>query len=253
MKAIGLFLSVLLQISDPVVSRVGFEQKLGASLDRSIVLRDEDGQPVRVGDLFKGRSIVLTPVYYECPMLCSMQLNGLVRALKVMRGSAGKEFDVLTFSIDAGETPETARERKARYAREYGRPGAAAGWRFLTGDAESIERLAENIGFRFTRNPATGQIAHASVLVTLTPDGRVAQYFGGIEYDPAELEESLRKASAGKTGSLIDRVLLYCYEYDPSTGRYSLAVLRAARLGGVATLCGLVALAWWSSRRRRLA
>jgi protein SCO1/2 len=186
-------------------------------------------------------------------MLCSMQLNGLVRALKVMRGSAGKEFDVLTFSIDAGETPETARERKARYAREYGRPGAAAGWRFLTGDAESIERLAENIGFRFTRNPATGQIAHASVLVTLTPDGRVAQYFGGIEYDPAELEESLRKASAGKTGSLIDRVLLYCYEYDPSTGRYSLAVLRAARLGGVATLCGLVALAWWSSRRRRLA
>jgi protein SCO1/2 len=247
---IGVFV-MLLQSANPLLSRVGVDQKIGDAIDPAIVLRDEDGRPVRIGDLFGRRPLLLTPVYYECPMLCSLQLNALVRALKVMPGKAGESFDVITFSVDPRETPEIARRRKEHYLRDYGRPQAAAGWRFLTGDAESIERLTRAIGFRFALNQATGQIAHVSTLVTLTPDGRISQYFNGIEYDPADLKASLAAAAAGKTGSWIEQALLYCYEYDPATGRYSLAILRVARLGGVATMVGLVALGWWASRARR--
>jgi protein SCO1/2 len=246
-------LLVLLQFQDPVLSRIGIDQKLGTHIDPSITLRDEEGRAVRVGDLLNHRPIILTPVYYECPMLCSLQLNALVRALKVMPGEAGKDFDIVTFSVDAREKPELARQRREHYLRDYGRLRNVDGWRFLTGDAESIERLTNNIGFRFITNSSTGQIAHVSTLITLTPDGRISQYFSGLEYDPADLTASLAKASAGKAGSLIERALLYCYEYDASTGRYSLSILRLVRLGGIATIFGLVAIAWWASRQRRRA
>lgn len=250
---IGLLLMLLLQTPDPVLSRVGIDQKLATRLDPSIMLRDEQGNTVRVGDLIdKGRPLLLTPVYYECPMLCSLQLNALVRALKVMPLTAGKDFDIITFSIDPSETPETARTRKGHYVRDYGRASAETGWHFLTGDPESIRRLTENIGFRYTVDPATGQIAHVSALLALTPDGRISQYFYGIEYDPADLTTSLTRAAAGNTGSLIERALLYCYQYDPSTGRYSLSILRVVRVGGIATMAALGAIAAWATRRRKL-
>jgi protein SCO1/2 len=250
---LGLLLLLMLQTPDPVLSRVGIDQKLGTQIDPSIILRDEQGHPVRIGDFFATRRpLLLTPVYYECPMLCSLQLNALVRALKVMPSTAGADFDILTFSIDPREAPETARIRKAHYIRDYGRTSAGSGWHFLTGDADSIRRLTENIGFRYAVDPVTGQIAHVSTLLALTPDGRISQYIFGIEYDPADLKAGLARASAGKTGSLIEQALLYCYEYDPSTGRYSLSILRLVRLGGIVTLIGLGALAAWASRQRRL-
>lgn len=250
---VGFLVLILLQSSNPVLSKVGIDQKIGVAVDPSIVLHDEEGGTVRIGDFFTKRPIVLTPVYYECPMLCSLQLNALVRALKVMPTTAGKDFDILTFSIDPREQPEVAHTRKVHYVRDYGRAEAGAGWHFLTGDAESIQRLTDNIGFRYSVDPATGQIAHVSTLLTLTPDGRISQYFFGIEYDPADLKTSLARASAGKTGSLIQQALLYCYEYDPATGRYSLSILKLVRITSIATLVGLVALAAWASRKRKLA
>ena len=250
---IRFLLIFMLQTPNATLSRVGIDQHLGSRVDPDIVFHDEYGQDARLGDLFHSRPVLLTPVYYECPMLCSIQLNGLGRALKVMPLTAGKDFDIITFSIDPRETPELARNKKEGYVRDYGRSSAIAGWRFLTGDAESISRLTDDIGFRYTVDPSTGQFAHASTLLVLMPDGRISQYFNGIEYDPVEVKQALRRASEGKTGSIIKEALLYCYQYDPATGRYSLAILRVVRLGGIATLLGLVILAAWASRQRRLA
>jgi protein SCO1/2 len=235
----------------PGLNGVGVEQKLGNDIDRSIEFRDERGASVRFGDLLRGRPIILTPVYYDCPMLCSLQLNALVRALKVMPETAGETFDIVSFSIDPRETVESARRSKDHYVRDYRRPRAADGWTFLTADAAAVQRLTNDIGFRFAQDPSTGQIAHVSALIVLTPDGRISQYFTGIEYDPADLKASLAKASDGRTGSLIEQALLYCYEYDPSTGRYSLSIIRITQLGGVATVMGLIALGWWASRQRK--
>lgn len=236
---IGLLLILLLQSPDSVISRVGIDQRLGAQIDPSITLRDEAGSPIRLSELFKSKPLLLTPVYYECPMLCSVQLNALTRALKVMPLAPGKDFDILTFSIDPRETPELARIRKAHYVRDYGRVGGGFGWHFLTGDSDSIRKLTDAIGFRYTLDPSTGQYAHSTVLLAVTPEGRISQYIFGLEYDPADLKASLERASAGKTGSFLERALLYCYEYDGTTGKYSLAILRIIRFGAVATLVGL--------------
>jgi protein SCO1 len=249
---IGLLLILLLQNPDSVISRIGIDQRLGSPIDPAITLRDEHGRPIRLGDLFAaGRPFLLTPVYYECPMLCSVQLNALARAMKVMPLTPGKDFDIITFSIDPNETSDLALAKKEQYVRDYGKPGASAGWHFLTGDPDSVKHLTDNIGFHYTVDPATGQYAHASTLLTLTPEGRLSQYFFGIEYDPGDLKYSLIQASGGKIGSLLEHALLYCYQYDPSTGKYSLAILKLIRLGGVATILGLVVFAARASRQRR--
>jgi len=248
---LGLLLILLLQTPDSVISRVGIDQRLGVQVDPSIILHDEQGRSIRIGDLFGKRPLLLTPVYYECPMLCSIQLNALARAMKVMPLKPGTDFDVITFSIDPKETPELALAKKERYVRDYGKPGGDAGWHFLTGDEESVKRLTDNIGFHYTVDPATGQYAHASTLLALTPDGKISQYFLSIEYDPGALRYSLIQASGGRMGSVMDHALLYCYQYDPSTGKYSLAILRLIRLGGVATILGLLAFAAHASRQRR--
>ncbi len=247
----SLLLILLLQTPDSVISRVGIDQHLGDQVDPAIVMRDEQGRAVRLGDLFGTRPILLTPVYYECPMLCSVQLNALARAMKVMPLEAARDFDIITFSINPNERPDTARTSKAHYVRDYGKRGGDAGWHFLTGDADSVRRLTENIGFHYTIDPATGQYAHATTLLALTPGGNISQYFYGIEYDPGELKYSLIRASGGKIGTVIDHALLYCYQYDPTTGKYSLAIIRMVRAGGVVTVLGLVLIAARASRQRK--
>jgi protein SCO1/2 len=191
---------------------------------------------VKLADYFKGKPVILTPVYYRCPMLCGELLNGFVRALRVLRFTAGNEFEIVTFSIDPAEKPDLASAKKKQYIHDYGRQGAAEGWHFLTGTAESIDNLAGQIGFRYSYDRATKQWAHASTIIVLTPDGRLAQYFPGIEFDPGDLRLSLVQASNGSIGSVIDHVLLYCYRYDASTGKYSLAIMRVIQLCSIGTM-----------------
>lgn len=243
---------LLLQTPDSIVSKIGISQKLGTQIDPGIVLRDEHNADIRLGDLFGKRPILLTPVYYECPMLCSQQLNALGRALKVMSLDVGNQFEIVTFSIDPSETPELARDKKDHYVRDYGRAGADQGWHFLTGSSVSVARLTDDIGFRYAYDPSTGQYAHATTLLVLTPAGKISKYFLGIEYDPGDLKRALMDAERGKTGSFLEAALLFCYQYDPLSGKYSLAILRLIRLGGVLTVVGLGIVMALSSRKRRL-
>jgi protein SCO1/2 len=169
--------------------------------------------------------------------------------MRVMPFTAGREFEIVTFSIDPNEGPDLAAAKKQQYVHDYGKPGVAAGWHFLTGDAESIRKLTGAIGFRYTYDEATHQWAHVSAVMVLTPAGRVSQYFYGIEHDPADLKYSLIEASSGKIGSFIDRAVLFCYQYDPLTGKYSLMIMRVMRLAGVGTVIGIVMFMVWGRRR----
>jgi len=241
----------LLQNPDSVLTAIGIDQKLDAIVDPTTSFRDETGESVTLGSYLGNKPIVLMPVYYECPMLCSMALNGLVKALHVMPFTAGKEFQIVTFSIDPKETPELALEKKRHYVRDYGRAEADKGWHFLTGTPESIRKLTGEIGFRYIYDNYTKQWAHSSGLVILTPDGRVSQYFYGIEYDPRALRYSLIAASNGKIGSLVDHVLMYCFQYDATTGKYSIAIMRAIRAAGVTTILALVSFMVIGSRKKR--
>ena len=251
MNPLILSMMLLLQNSpaDSVIAKIAVEQKLNAVIDRSIPFVDETGRAVRLGEYFAGKPVILTPVYYACPMLCGELLNGFVRALRVMPFTAGKEFEIVTFSIDPAEKPGLAAAKKALYLHDYERRGAEAGWHFLTGPAESVNKLAEEIGFRYTYDNGTRQWAHASTIVVLTPDGRISQYFNGIEFQPRDLRLSLVQASSGGIGSIADHVLLYCYQYDATTGKYSLAVMRVVRLCGILTVLALGAFMWNSWRK----
>ena len=251
MSLIFLMSLLLLQTPDDVTTAIGVDQKLGARLDPNIPFRDENGETVKLGDFFRGKPIILTPVYFECPMLCSMQLNGLVRAMRVMPFTAGKEFEIVTFSIDPAEGFELASSRKQHYVRDYQRPEGAAGWHFLTGDAESIRKLTDEIGFRYKYDEPVKQWAHVSTVLVLTQDGRVSQYFYGIEQDPGDLKYSLIEASGGKIGSVIDQALLFCYQYNASTGKYSLMIMRVVRLASLAMVLGIVGFWALGSRKKK--
>jgi protein SCO1/2 len=255
MNIAGWFLVVLLFQANPdsILTQIGIDQKLGASIDRDIPFLDESGQAVRLGDYFGTKPVVLTPVYYECPMLCSMLLNGLVKAMRVIPFVPGNEFEIVTFSIDPNEQPALAAEKKQHYVRDYGKPRAAAGWHFLTGKPESIQKLAGEIGFRYTYDTYTRQWAHTSGIVVLTPDGTISQYFYGLEFDPSELKLSLVQASNRRIGSIVDHVLLYCFQYNPTTGKYSLAIVRLLRIAAVATMLLIAGFWLLESRRKRLA
>jgi protein SCO1/2 len=255
MSIVLLMSMLLLQARESVVTRIGIDQKLGTGIDPAITFHDERGEVVKLGDFLGSKPIILTPVYFDCPMLCSMQLNGLVRAMRIMPFSAGREFEIVTFSIDPNEGPDLAAAKKEQYVHDYGKPGVAAGWHFLTGDAESIRKLTDAIGFRYTYDEATHQWAHVSAVMVLTPAGHVSKYFYGIEHDPADLKYSLIEASSGKIGSFIDQAVLFCYQYDPHTGKYSLVIMRVMRLAGVATVLGIfLTLSLWerAARLRRL-
>jgi protein SCO1 len=205
--------------------------------------KDETGRTVALRDYFKSsKPIILSLVFYKCPMLCNQILTGLLASLRAQSFDVGKEFEVLTVSFDPRETPEMAAEKKMDYVGRYNRPGAEKGWHFLTGDQESITRLTDAVGFHYNYDEKTNQFAHASGIMVLTPEGRLSRYFYGIEYFPKDLRLGLIEASDNKIGSVVDQLLLYCYHYDPATGRYGPVVMNIMRLGGVATVLGIGAL-----------
>lgn len=230
---------------------VGLDQKLNAALPLDVEFRDESGKTVRLDDYFHDKPVILTPVYYKCPMLCGLELRGLLRCLRAMKLTAGEDFQIVTFSIDPRERPELARSKRKQYLASYGRDGAESGWHFLTGTQESITRLCEAIGFRAKYNKQTGQYAHAAGIVVCTPQGRVSRYFYGVEFSPRDLRLGLVESSHNRIGSFTDRVLLYCYLYDPTRGKYGLAILNLVRAGGVLTVAVLFGGVCWMLRRER--
>jgi len=218
---------------------IGIDQRLGEALPLDAAFRDETGRAVTLGDYFGSKPVVLVMTYFECPMLCTLVLNGLTKALKTMAFEPGKEFDVVAVSFDPRDTPETAAKKKANYVAEYGRPATAAGWHFLTGDEAAIARVAAATGFRYRWVPAEKQFAHAAAIMVATPEGRLARYFYGIDYAPRDLRLGLVEASDHRIGSAVDALLLFCYRYDPTTGKYGAIALNLIRLGGVATVLAL--------------
>lgn len=233
-----------------MLENVGIDQRLGEQLPLDVKFRDENGSTVQLGDYFGKKPVVLTLVYYSCPMLCNQVLNGLTSALDVLSFDIGKEFDVVTVSFDARETPDLASNKKETYIQWYKRPGASEGWHFLTGDKASIDKLTEAAGFHYKFDPATNQFVHASGIMLATPDGKLARYFYGIEYAPKDLRLGLIEASEKRIGNPVDRLLLYCFHYDPAAGKYSAAVMNILRLAGVATFTGLIAMIWLLRRKR---
>jgi protein SCO1/2 len=223
----------------PVLRDVGFDQRLDAQVPLALVFRDEAGRSVTLGEYFHGKPVILVLAYYRCPMLCTEVLNGLVRALLDVPFDVGKEFNVLTVSFDPREGPELAAAKKQTYLERYGRPGAEAGWHFLTGEQEPIQRLTEAVGFRYTYDPRNDQFAHASGIMVLTPEGKISRYFYDIHYSPRDLRLGLVEASENKIGSPADQILLYCFHYDPAEGRYGPVVMNFVRLGGVLTLLAI--------------
>ena len=223
----------------PVLRNVGIDQKLNQQVPLDLAFRDEAGDVVRLGDYFGSKPVILMLVYYECPMLCSTALNGLLESLKQLKFDVGKQFEVLTVSFDPTEKPSLAAAKKALYVGTYGRPGAADGWHFLTGDQDSIHRLTEAVGFRYNYDPSIKQYVHATGLIVLTPQGRIARYFYGIQYPAGTLRLGLVEASQGKIGSPVDEVLLYCCQYDPETGKYSLIIARVLKIGAAFTVLSL--------------
>ena len=218
---------------------IGFDQNLDRLLPLDIPFTDEQGRTVRVGDYFGGRPVVLAFVYYDCPLLCMQVLNALASALDVLSLQPGKDFDVVTISFDPREKPPLAAAKKAAALQRYQRPGAAAAWHFLTGEQSAIERATRAAGFRYVWDERLKQFAHPTGIIVPTPEGHVARYLFGIEYGPRDLRFAIVDASAGRIGSPIDSFLLYCYHYDPMTGRYGLVIMRAIRLAGAATVLAL--------------
>ena len=231
---------------------VGIDQKLNEQLPLDLEFRNESGEVVRLGDYFGKRPVVLSLVFYECPMLCNQVLNGMVSAFRVMSFSPGEEFEVVTVSFDSRETAAQAAAKKRTYVgylSEEKRAGAITGWHFLTGDETNIKRLTDAIGFHYDFDEATNQFAHASAIYVATPNGKLARYFYGIEYAPRDLRLGVIEASENKIGSPVDQLLLYCYHYDPATGKYGAVVINMIRLGGVATLVAMLVLFFLLRRR----
>ncbi len=218
---------------------VAIDQRLDAAVPLDLTFRDESGAPVSLGQYFGSRPVILSLAYYQCPMLCTLVLNGLVRALRTLSFDPGHEFEIVTVSFDPRDTPELAAKKKATYLAEYNRAGAERAWHFLTGDADAIRRLTEAVGFRYTYVPEEKQFAHAATIMVLTPDGHISRYFFGVEYSARDLRFGLIDAAARKIGTAVDHLLLYCYRYDPATGRYGAITMNMVRGGGVLTVIGL--------------
>jgi protein SCO1/2 len=224
---------------------VGIDQRLNEQLPLDLVFKDENGESVKLGDYFGKKPVVLSLVYYQCPMLCNQVLNGMVTAFKVMAFQPGQEFEVVTVSFDPRETAALAAAKKNTYVNylpEARRVGAAGGWHFLTGDETNIKRLTDAVGFRYHFDDATNQFAHASAIYVTTPQGKLARYFYGIEYAPRDLRLGLIEAADNKIGSPVDQLLLYCFHYDPATGKYGAVVMNMMRAGGIAMLVVMVAM-----------
>jgi protein SCO1/2 len=226
----------------PIALRsVDLEQKLGDQVPLDVKFRDEAGKTVSLKEYFGRRPVILSLVYYSCQDLCPLVLDGLVRSLRPLSFNIGDQFDVLTVSFDPRDTTALAAAKKSDAVKQYSRPSAGDGWHFLTGDEESIRGLTEAVGFRYNYESERDRFGHATGILLLTPDGKIARYFYGIEFSPRDLRLGLIEASANQIASPIDQLLLFCYHYDPSTGKYSLLVTNIVRLGGVVTVVALAA------------
>ena len=229
---------------------VGIDQNLNSQVPLELEFRDEKGRSVRLSEFFsKGRPVILSLVYYNCPMLCTQVLNGLLRSLKEQSLNPGKDFEVLTVSIDPTERPVLASAKHDLYTGIYARPGAAEGWHFLTGEEAQVKQLAHALGFRYAYDPGSKQFAHASAIFILTPDGKISRYFYGIQYPERDLRLGLVEASHGKIGTPVDQILLFCYHYDPVTGKYGLLISRVIKAAGLATVLAIGALVFILGRR----
>jgi protein SCO1/2 len=224
-------------VAPPGLEGVGIDQHLNEQVPLNLTFKDEQGKTVKLGDYFHdGRPVILNLVYFQCPMLCTEVLNGLTSALRVIRFVPGKEFEVVTLSIDPRETPALAANKKQMYLKKLGNPEAGKGWHFLTGDQAQISELANAVGFHYRYDPKLGQFAHAAGIMLITPSGKVSQYYYGVEYSAKDMRLGIVEASQNKIGSLADQVLLYCYHYDPSTGKYGATITNIIRLAGLATV-----------------
>jgi protein SCO1 len=237
------------QTMPPVLQNVGFEPQLNAQLPLDLAFRDESGRDVHLRDYFSRRPVVLALVYYGCPMLCNQTEQGVVGALRMLSFNPGRDYDVVFVSFDPRESPDMAAQRKASAMEHFRRPDTAAGWHFLTGSKESIGALTSAANFRYSFDEKSNLFAHAAGIMLLTPDGRISRYFYGVEYPARDLRLGLVDASAGKIGTPIDRALLFCYQYDPTSARYSASILKIIRLCGVLTILAMVA-AFFIFRRR---
>jgi len=222
------------------LKKVGIEQKMGVQVPMDLPFTDEFGQPATIRQ-YLGKPVILALVYYQCPSLCDMILNGVVRSARSLPMTAGNEFDVVAVSFDPHETAEMAAAKKASYMKEYQRPGSERGWHFLTGPEASSRTLADTIGFHYAYDANTNQYAHASAILILTPEGRVTRYFYGIDYPARDVRLALVEASNHRIGSAIDQVMLYCYHWDPARGKYGLVIMNVLRISGFLTVGCLVA------------
>jgi protein SCO1 len=236
------------------LDNIGIEQKLNEQIPLDIEFKDENGNTVKLGDYFgKNRPVILAPVYFECPMLCNEVLNGLTGSLKGVALDAGKDFDVVAVSFDAREydKPELAKNKKESYMNRYGRPGTENGWHFLTGTQDSIDRFTKAVGFNYRWDEPTQQFAHAGGIMIATPDGKLSRYFYGIDYAPLDLRLGLVDSAQGKVGSVTEKLMLYCFHYNPATGTYGFAILRALRVAAAITILGIAAMLFFFWRRNR--
>lgn len=232
---------------------ITIEQKLNEQVPLNLTFRDETGRQVQLKQYFGKKPVLLTLVYYECPSLCGLVLQGLLKSLRVVNYTPGDQFEIVTVSINPKETPQLAAAKKQNFLKEYGRLDAAKGWHFLTGEEPQIRKLADSVGFRYVYDPKSGQFAHAAGIMLLTPSGKVARYFYGIEYSPRDLRLGIMDASQGKVGSPVEKVILFCYQYDPTTGKYSLAIIRVIQLASVLTalvLGGFISTQMYRERRK---
>lgn len=233
------------------VMEVGIDQHLDEQIPLDLTFRDEKGNPVKLANYFHSKPVILSLVYFRCPMLCTQVLNGMVETFKTLNFTAGNEFEIVTVSIDPNEGPELASEKKEQYVEEYGRTGVAGGWHFLTGDQASISKLAAAVGFRYVYDPKSKQFAHGAGIMVATPQGKLARYLYGIEYGAKDLRFALMEAAKNRIGSPVDKILLLCYHYDPTTGKYGVMVTNLLKAGGVLVVLILVGFMAVNFRRDR--
>jgi len=227
------------QTAVPDLSDVGIDQKLNAQVPLDLPFHDENGNQVALQKYFTNKPVILSLVYFNCPMLCPEVLSGLTQALRQVKFQIGKSYEILTVSFDPKDTPQDAAQKKKMQLQELGEPGAGQGWHFLTGSQDSIQKLTQAVGFRYKWDPRSQQFNHATAIMVLTPQGKLSKYFYGVEYNPTDLRLGLVQASDNQIGSVVDEVLLFCCQYNPTTGKYDWFVYRLLSIGGAVTLVAL--------------
>lgn len=235
------------------VPDVGIEQKLGEMIPLDLEFFDEEGKTVQLGQYFNDKPVILTLVYYNCPRLCNLVLNGVLKSIRMIPQELGKDYDIVTISFNPKDTPELAKTKKTNYLKKYEGQQKEAGWHFLTGTPEAIQKITEAVGFQYEYIEESGEFAHGSGIMVLTKEGKVSQYLYGIDYNAKDLRLALTESSDGKVGTLVDQVLLLCFHYDPKMGKYGVSIMKTLRAGGVITIAGLFGFLLFQFRKERKA